>query len=174
MKLESVKPFVVLVCICIVVAALLGFTNGLTAPVIAHNNELAAQKTRMAVLPGAQDFEAVECDTESLGIDSAYKETSGLGYVITASSRGYSSMVTVTVGIGNDGTVVGLSANVSKEKGTIGSRAGKSDYTGKYVGISGSADGIDTLTGATYSSKAVRKSVNAALSAFESIGGAGK
>lgn len=174
MKFESVKPFVVLVCICIAVAALLGFTNGLTAPVIARNNELAAQETRMAVLPGAQDFEAVECDTESLGIESAYKEKSGLGYVITASGSGYGGTVTVTVGIGNDGTVVGLSANVSTETKGIGSRAGESDYTEKYVGISGSADDIDTLTGATYSSRAVRSGVNAALAAFESIGGAGK
>ncbi|MGM9522332.1 MAG: FMN-binding protein [Oscillospiraceae bacterium] len=166
---EYIKPFVVLVVICLVVAFLLAFTNSKTAPIIEENARIEAERIRSEVLPGASGFEPVECDTDALGIDSAYRETNGLGYVITASYKGYGGDVTVTVGIDNDGYVVGMNANVSTETTGVGSKAGQSDYTDRFIGISGSADGIDTISNATYSSTAVKTGVSAALSAFDAI-----
>ena len=166
---EMIKPLLVLVVICLVVSALLGFTNSVTAPIVEENERIAAEQTRRAVLAGAESFTEIECDAEALGITSAYKEDSGKGYVITAGRKGYGGEVVVTVGIDGSGKVVGLSANVSTETSGVGSKAGLPAYTDKYIGLSGSADGVDTISGATYSSTAVRNGVSAALAAYDAI-----
>lgn len=166
---EMIKPLLVLVVICLVVSALLGFTNSVTAPIVEENERIAAEQTRKAVLAGAESFTEIECDAEALGITNAYKEDSGKGYVITASRKGYGGQVVVTVGIDGSGKVVGLSANVSTETSGVGSKAGLPAYTDKYIGLSGSADGVDTISGATYSSTAVRNGVTAALAAYDAI-----
>jgi len=166
---EMIKPLIVLVLICLVVSALLGFTHSVTAPIVEENERIAAEQTRRAVLAGAESFTEIECDTEALGITSAYKEDSGKGYVITAARKGYGGDVVVTVGIDAGGSVVGLSANVSTETSGVGSKAGLPAYTDKYIGLSGSASGVDTISGATYSSSAVRNGVSAALAAFDAI-----
>ena len=49
---DMIKPIIVLLIICLVVSALLGFTNSLTAPIIAENTRIAAEQTRRAVLEG--------------------------------------------------------------------------------------------------------------------------
>lgn len=168
---DFVKPVLVLFAICVVVAALLGLVNSVTAPIIEENARVKAEQTRAAVLSGAQSFTEIECDTEALGIDSAYVEDSGLGYVITASRKGYGGYVTVTVGLDENGTIVGLNADVSTETSGVGSKAGESAYIEKYLGASGSADAVDTISNATYSSTAVKAGVNAALAAFDSVRG---
>ena len=166
---EMIKPLLVLVVICLVVSALLGFTNSVTAPIVEENERIKAEETRQSVLPGAQSFTEIACDTEALGITSAYKEDSGKGYVITAARKGYGGDVVVTVGIDANGKVVGLSANVSTETSGVGSKAGLPAYTEKYIGLSGSASGVDKISGATYSSTAVRNGVSAALAAYDAV-----
>ena len=166
---EMIKPLLVLVIICLVVSALLGFTHSVTAPIVEENERIAAEQTRRAVLAGAESFTEIECDAEALGITSAYKEDSGKGYVITAGRKGYGGQVVVTVGIDGSGKVVGLSANVSTETSGVGSKAGLPAYTDKYLGLSGNASGVDKISGATYSSTAVRNGVNAALAAYDAI-----
>ncbi len=166
---EMIKPLLVLVVICLVGAALLGFTHSVTAPIVEENERIAAELTRKSVLAGAESFSEIECDAEALGITSAYKEDSGKGYVITAARKGYGGNVIVTVGIDGSGKVVGLNANVSTETSGVGSKAGLPAYTDKYIGLSGSADGVDTISNATYSSTAVRNGVSAALAAYDAI-----
>ena len=166
---EMIKPLLVLVVICLVVSALLGFTHSVTAPIVEENERIAAEQTRKAVLAGAESFTEIDCDTEALGITSAYKEDSGKGYVITAARKGYGGNVIVTVGIDGSGKVVGLNANVSTETSGVGSKAGLPSYTDKYIGLSGSAAGVDTISNATYSSTAVRNGVSAALAAYDAI-----
>ena len=166
---EMIKPLLVLVIICLVVSALLGFTHSVTAPIVEENERIAAEATRKAVLAGSGSFTEIECDAEALGITSAYKEDAGKGYVITASRKGYGGQVVVTVGIDGSGKVVGLSANVSTETSGVGSKAGLPVYTEKYIGLSGSAAGVDKISGATYSSTAVRNGVSAALAAYDAI-----
>ena len=112
-----------------------------------------------------------ECDTEALGVTGVYKEATGLGMVITASNKGYGGNVTVTVGLDAEGNIVGIQADVSTETSGIGSKAGNEDYLNTYIGISGSADDVDTITGATYSSTAVKKGVQSVLAAYDALNG---
>ena len=50
---DMVKPFLVLVCICLVMAALLAYVHGVTEPIIEEMTLKRAEETRIAVLPGA-------------------------------------------------------------------------------------------------------------------------
>lgn len=170
---EYIKPFVVLVAICLVVSFLLAFTNSVTAGIVEENARLEAERTRQQVLPGSASFTELQVDAVALGIKSAYREDSGLGYVVTAAYKGYGGgEVEVTVGLDNDGKVIGISADVSTQTTGIGSKAGQESYLNKYIGISGSADGVDTISNATMSSTAVRTGVSAILKAFDTIKGA--
>ncbi len=166
---DLLKPIVVLLCISLAAAVLLGFVNSKTDPIIKENARIKAEQTRLAVLPGAKGFAEIEGNFAVLDIDSAYKETSGLGYVLTSSHKGYGGDVVVTVGLDPSGKIVGISANVKTETQGVGSKTGEAKYLDQYLGQSGNTASVDTLTGATYSSNAIRNSVNAILAAFEQI-----
>ena len=166
---ETAKPIVVLVAICLVVSALLGVTNSITAPIIEENARIAAEETRKAVLAGAESFSEIDCDAAALGITGAYKEDSGKGYVITAANKGYGGLVIVTVGLDAEGKIVGLDANVSTETSGVGSKAGREDYVNQFIGLTGDSGSVDTISNATYSSTAVKTGVDAALAAFSAI-----
>ena len=166
---EMIRPLLILVAICLVVAALLAVTNSVTAPIIAENKRVAAEQTRRAVLADAESFTEIACDTAALGITGAFREDSGKGYVITAAHKGYGGPVEVTVGLDADGKIIGLSVDVSKETSGVGSKAGADDYITRFIGLGGDSKGVDTISGATYSSAAVKAGVDAALAAFAEI-----
>ena len=170
---DILKPFIVLVVICLVTSALLGVTNEMTKDVIAENERAAAEATRKAVLPGATTFTEIPADP-SWGVDGVYKEDSGLGYVITAHHKGYGGDVVVTVGFDNNGSITQVSADTSTETQGVGSKAGKEDYLAQYAGVSGKAENVELITSATFSSTAVRESVNKALGAFALAAGEAK
>ena len=165
------RPVLVLLLICVVVSGLLAAVNSVTAPIIEENKAKRAEETRRAVLPGAETFEEVSCDAEALGITGFYKETAGKGYVVTAAYKGYGGPVTVTVGLDSSGQVIGLSADVSTETQGVGTKAGKDDFLNRFMGLQGSAEKVDTISNATYSSTAVRNGVDAALKAFQAVKG---
>ena len=165
---DLLKPVVVLLCIALAAAVLLGFVNSKTEPIIAENARIKAEQTRAAVLAGAKGFEEVKGDYAVYDIDSIYKETSGLGYVLTSTHKGYGGDVTVTVGLDPNGRIIGISADVKTETQGVGSKAGEARYLDKYLGQSGTAQ-VDSLTGASYTSNAVKNSVNAILNAFDKI-----
>lgn len=170
---EYIKPFVVLVAICLIVSALLAATHSVTEPVIEENARIEAENTRREVLPGSSDF--TELDVEGIdGVNSAYRENSGAGFVATAGYRGYGGEVVVTLGLDNDGRIVGISADVGSETKRIGSKAGERSYLDGFMGQSGTLTGVDKISGASYSSNAVRNDVTAILAAFDRIKEAGE
>ena len=163
---EYIKPFIVLSAICLVVSGALGLTNMVTDPIIQRNRAAAAEATRKQLLPEATEFVSVQC--EQPGIQSVYRDEGGSGYVFTASFAGYKGPVEVTVALSPEGEVLGLSADTSGETAGIGTKASGEDFLGQFLGLSGSA-GVDSISGATYSSSAVIDGVNAVLEAFEEI-----
>ena len=168
---EMVKPFLVLTVICLAVSALLGFTNYITKPVIERNEALQAEATRREVLPEADGFTELASEGYE-GVRSIYRADNGAGYVITASAQGYKGEITVTVGFDNEGTVVGLNADVSTETVGIGTKAGSDAYLANYMGLTeGAGAAVDTITSATYSSRAVRQAIDYAMAACAGVRG---
>ena len=170
---DMLYPFTVLGCICLVSAALLGYTHGVTEPMIREMKEKLAQEARIAVLPGASSFTRVDCDAEALGITGAYREDSGAGYVLSAENKGYGGNVAATVGLDPDGKIVGIRVDASSETQGVGTKVGTSAYLDQYIGNEdpGSIDGI---SGATYSSTAMKENVSAVINAFREIREAGQ
>ena len=164
---DMIKPFVVLVIICIVTGALLGYTNSLTAPVIEQNAIAAAEATRKAMLPEATGFEEIPV-TEEMHVDSIFKDVGGTGYVITASAKGYGGSVVVTVGFDNDGAILHMNVDASTETQGVGSKTANEANITKYIGLTGPVadDKSLLITSATFSSKAVRTAVQNAMDAL--------
>ncbi len=168
---EMARPVVVLVVICLVASALLGFTNAKTAPVIEENIRIEAEKTRKAVLPEANEFTefAVSDELAANGVTGIFEGDNGSGYVVTASKTGYGGAVVVTVGFDTDGKILCVKANVSTETQGVGSKVGEESMLEKFNGLSGDVSDVVLKTGATFTSDAVRDGVNAACAAVAAI-----
>ena len=182
MKTESNVMFILrlaltLLAITAVVAALLAGVNMITAPAIA---ELNAQKTQEAielVLPGGgeevADFPAVDL------VAKVYKGENG--YAVQTTPGGFDNTITMMVGIDAEGKVLGISIISHTETAGLGAVAAAGTpageaFRGGFVGKSGSVsvtkDGgeIDSITGATITSRAVCVGVNAALECVAQMG----
>ena len=182
MKTESNVMYILrlaltLLIITAVVAAALAGVNSITAPAIA---ELNAQKTQEAielVLPGGgeevTDFPAVDL------VAKVYKGENG--YAVQTTPGGFDNTITMMVGVDNTGSVLGISIISHTETAGLGAVAAAGTpageaFRGNFVGKSGSVsvtkDGgeIDSITGATITSRAVCVGVNAALEVVAQMG----
>lgn len=183
---EILIPTVSLFVICLCVTALLAVTNAVTKDAIAYQQELSAAESRQAVCPDAVDFEKVEYDVQGVECYKALDESGNLiGYAISSASRGYGGDVKVMTGINaEDGSVIainvydnsgetpGLGVNTSGEKFTS-QFAGLSSGTGvtvdKDAGKNPDSVAVDSVTGATISSRAVVDAVNQAFEAYNAV-----
>ncbi len=168
---EMARPVVVLVVICLVASALLGFTNAKTAPVIEANTLAEAEATRREVLPDATSFEKIEvsADLASQGVTGIYKGDNDSGYVVSVGKTGYGGTVTVTVGFDTEGTILLVKADVSSETQGVGSKVGEESMLAKFTGLSDDVSKVTLKTGATFTSNAVRDGVNAACAAVAAV-----
>lgn len=146
-----------------VAAVLLGLSAGLT-PVAASNAQATQDKLMAALLPDSTSFVEEEYTGEDELIQAVYKGESG--YVVRTAAPGYVGDVVLLVGVNDDGTVTGLAVQEQNETFGLGGRVqGDRDFLVQFLGTSGEAvvgEDIDALTGATVTSKAVTKAVNAA------------
>ncbi len=166
---EMLKPVVVLTIICIVVSAALAGANSITAPIIAKNAALAADASRIELLPEATDgFDPIEIQME--GITEMHKAKNGAGYVISCQGSGYGGPIKIMVAYDNDGTIVSVKILELSETPGVGDRVQTDpSFLAQFVGINGElkkGDNVDTLSGATISSTATIEALNAAHKAF--------
>ncbi len=189
MKENKVKailiPAVSLLIICVVVTALLGVTNSVTAPKI---EQLAAETeaaAKQAVLTDAVSFseeKQIEKDGNAYTYYEGFSaEESTVGYVFRTSAKGYGGDIAVMVGVKTDGTVAGVNILSISETAGLGMNATNESFLAQFLGKSGtigvmkngsSETEIQALTGATITSKAMASAVNQALALFETVGGA--
>ncbi len=112
------------------------------------------------------------------GIVKLVSDSKVLGYAVTVTSKeGYGGDIKFTVGFNMNGTVTGISMLSISETAGLGMKAKDKEFLDKYVGKSGgnfivnkdngtnsntTANEIDAISGATITSRAVTKAVNAA------------
>ena len=183
---EILIPTVSLFVICLCVTALLAVTNAVTKDAIAYQQELSAAESRQAVCPDAVDFEKVEYDVQGVECYKALDESGNLiGYAISSASHGYGGDVKVMTGINaEDGSVIainvydnsgetpGLGVNTSGEKFTsqfVGLSSGTGVTVDKDAGKNPDSVAVDSVTGATISSRAVTNAVNQAFEAYNAV-----
>lgn len=167
--MKLAKPIIVLTVICIITSALLGFTYDLTADKIDAVNKAASDAAMAQVVPGAQTFEEIEIEGVT-GLISAAKEASGLGYAFKVQDKGFGGAFVTMVGIGPDGKLTGAKLLDNNETPGLGSKTGQPKFLDQFPGKDRSLEGVQTITGATISSKAFLRCIDVAYQAFEKVG----
>ncbi|MBE6885513.1 MAG: FMN-binding protein [Ruminococcaceae bacterium] len=168
MKKEGIlKPVIVLTLIAVICGGGVAAVNALTGPVIAAAEQAAAEQARIELLPQAEAFEPVELSQEqkaATGAIEAYRAEGGNGYVVTVESRGYGGAIRIMVAVSPEGKLVNARVMSHEETTGVGTKATGEEYLSRYQDKTGEeAAKMDTVTGATVSSKAVRKALTGAL-----------
>ena len=180
--------------ISLVVAALLGFVNSITAGKIA---EIDAENTRIAmsaVAPEGSEFgDKIEVTddmvaaaaTQSGKILELYPVTNGgaeAGYVAKVSASGSQGTIVMMVGVDANKAITGISVVSHAETSGIGTKVvGNETNTAgvpvldQFVGLSGAGSlvvgsNITAISGATVSTKGITMGANAALAVADVLG----
>ena len=164
-------PVIVLVVICFVASAVLAGVFKITDPLIQTRAQEAANQAMTEVLPEGRDFTEFTGELVN-GVTAAYSTANGAGTVSSTSFNGFGGAVKLMVGVDADGKVTGIQVMEQSETPGVGSNALTADYLARYSGAD-SADGIDAYSGATFTSKAVKRGVEAALNQAGVISGGG-
>ena len=185
----------ILMVICAIVAALLGVVNGVTADKIAAIQAQKLQASLQVVFPGAE-FTKVEVTDDLSALAASPNAESGLEAIYTASTGGYAVEVPPTgfggsidmiVGIDADGNVTGVSVISHAETAGIGTKivADKPNKNGvgvltQFIGrgagegnlftVNSGSNEVDAISGATVTTKAITRGVNAASLVAEQLG----
>ncbi len=179
---ETLTLTIKLLLICAIVTGLLAFVNTITKPIIAENNQKTFELTMAEVLPDAGTFSQVELkdftpSESGVVLDSIYQSKTG-GYVVsTICSEGYGGDINVIVGVYPDGKISRVKIMTMSETPGLGAKATNPEFTDQYQHLEGNisviknakpeGNQIAAISGATVTSKAVTKAVNAALEAVE-------
>lgn len=195
MNKKIVKDAMILFAFTVVLGLLLGIVNEITKEPIAKVNYEIEQNAYREVFKDADSFEAVESFTakdaakiiekseytaDEITDVNAAKDKDGniLGYVINVTSHeGSQADISLSVGIRMDGTLNGYSITsisetpglgmLVKEKPFYSQFENKAEESYNVVKSTPAADNeIESVTGATISSRAVTNAVNASLLYF--------
>lgn len=177
-KAPTVGHLVLVLFLISAIAALcLGLVNHITADKIVAINQKNTEAAMAEVLK-ADSYTKVDYTGESVlegdvTIVAVY-QAGDAGYVVQDAPQGFGGAVSMVVGVNSDGTVSGVSIIKHSETSGLGSLAAKPAFKDQYTKSENmNADGtfsvnkdggkIQALTGATITSRAVTRGVNAAL-----------
>ena len=156
-------------------------------------NDIAAQKAQeyhlwlmQTLLPDSKEFTLEPYSGEDANIRSVHKAENG--FVIETVTYGYAGEITMFIGVNNEGKVTGLVVRDLSETFGLGAEAltdhvflkqflnssgtfevvtaapdAFSGATGEVTEVEGDTVGVDALTGATVTSKAIVRAVNSAV-----------
>lgn len=171
----------VLAVICSVAAATLAAVFEVTKAPIAASRAAVVQQAIRTVLP---EFDRVVDAAQAKAVLGpgepemypAYRDGALVGAAVKVTDRGgYGGDVTLMVGVLADGTIHAVRVLAHKETPGLGSKMGEAKFSGQFrnltpppQGLSVQKDGgtIQAITGATISSRAVTRAVNAAVKAM--------
>lgn len=169
------KLVLILFGITAVSALLMALVNGLTQDRIASLAEDRRQAAMSAVMPGENIiFSQVPFDPGTvLDMQVAYEGGILRGYCVQLTADGFGGPITLMVGVDGGSKVTGVKILDHNETAGVGTRVDDSAYLSAYRGRS-AGTGADAVSGATVTSRAVERGVDAALEAvarFEREGG---
>lgn len=145
---------------------ILGYVNQITDPIIQEKKIAAVKASLQAIFPKASQFAEVTIDENDMVV-KAY-EAVGAGYAFNVSVQGYKDLIEFIVGIDVSGKIVGLNMNYVNDTPGLGTKVGEPEFINSIVNKT-IDDKLDTITGATISSNAVIKGIDAAVAVFESL-----
>ena len=169
---NMIKPAIVLVVITIITAAVLSALNLVTKSEI----ERQLLEEKMVVIreifgdgidaPSELDYAISEPVNEIMLVTRGGVAE---GFCVDVTSTGFGGEMRILVGVNIDNTVRGVRVYSASETAGIGTKVQGEDFLSRFDGLvegisaGGGENGVDTISGATISSKAVIKGVNEAL-----------
>ena len=178
---------IVLACICLVSAAVLGLVNKVTVGPIQANTEKTVQESLRNVMPIDGDYEdvtdqysgdpvTVDVTGSVVPVKAVYK-AGDEGYVVESMSpNGFGGALDMMAGVDNDGNVTGIAIISHAETSGLGSKSTDPEWQAQFKGVNGTIgvtkDGyqINAITGSTITSRAVCDGVNTAIAVVEALG----
>ena len=161
-KTDFVLPIAVLTLICLVCAALLGYFNSLTGPIIAETVAAEEARARQEVLPEADSFTELDLDLPDTFEDGTknyvtrvYAADNGAGYVFMVTGNGYGGKGTMklVVSLSPEGAVLKTVTQSHSETAGMGSKTADESYRSQWEGVTAETiDTVDAVSGATISS----------------------
>ena len=182
MKKPVLLPVIAIVVATLVLIAASFGLNGIAA----QNAQKDHIQLMQTLLPDSKEFTLEPYSGEDANIRSVHKAENG--FVIETVTYGYAGEITMFVGVNNDGKVTGLVVRDLSETFGLGKEAltdhvflkqflnssgsfevvtaapdAFSGATGEVAEVEGDTVGVDALTGATVTSKAIVRAVNSAV-----------
>ncbi len=150
----------------------LAFVNGMTAPIIAENEERQEKESLQEMYPEASLSDFKELDVENIDsttIEKAYDYNDTI--IFKMSVTGYKDGTTFLVSINKDDLTIDkyLAISNGDTKG-LGSKVTEDEFKESLEGKDASGS-LDTISGATISSSAVVNGINEASSYVDSLKG---
>ena len=177
--IEFIKLSGVLCAITLIASLLLACVNKITLPRIVKAEEQAAVDAMRTILSDANAFKELD-----EGVFEAKKNDETIGYCINVSSAGFGGNISMIVGIGTDDKVKGIEILSHSETAGLGAKATTPDFKNRFkeknININivknetESPDEVQTITGATITSRAVAKGVSDAYAKLQSVKGGNK
>ena len=119
-----------------------------------------------AVLGGVNNIASYVSAAE-LGILQE-KEEVYMGPTVSATEKGFAGDVIVTAGLDDEGTIVYLDIQTPNETEGLGKRCSEPDFINQFIGKKGpfayGEDGVEAISGATFTSTAVINALNTIMS----------
>jgi len=172
LKEAFIKPIIVLTIICLVVSGALAVMNDITHPVITAAAAERAYAAMHAKIPDATAFELIEIasyDGMPGTVREIYRTTNDVGYIFIAVVNGFSGNITIICGVDNDGRIIRTSTLSHTETKGIGTIIEQQSFLGAFEGKDSALEGVDTVTGATISTRAFIHAINDIHEAFAII-----
>lgn len=190
MKSKEIGKLGAILCvICLVSSFILAYMNNVTKPIIEKQEQIASDNSRKEILPEADKFEKLEIsnaektaveEAKVVEVFKATKDGNKVGYTFKALPKGYGGEVEVFVGISNDGNITGVKVGRHNETPGLGAKASaefKDQYMNKSVekeievlkSGTPSDNQVIAIAGATITSKAVTRGVDASIRTFKDL-----
>mgnify|MGYP003307716184 CR=1 FL=1 len=186
---KIIKNTLILLAITLVAGVALSYVYQLTKDPIAAAQAAAKEAAYKSVMTEATAFDAIDGIDEKI---TAFNEAKAagkpaptvaealtaknaageaLGYVLTVSAKGYGGQVKIALGIDTAGTITGYAVlDCSGETAGFGARCKDADIAAQFPGKT-SADELDGISGATYTTKALKAETQAAIDFVKELGG---
>jgi electron transport complex protein RnfG len=176
---DMAKITVNLVAICAMAGVILSATWAMTDPVKIAKENQEREAALKGLIPEADSIKPVKDITLGGKEGKIYKAVAGgktIGYVVLASSKGYSSFINMLVAVDPDYKVEGIDILKHSETPGLGDQVEKDWFKGQFKGkteehlnvVKGETkDDIQAISGATISSRAVTRGVKEAVEALK-------
>ncbi len=188
-KDNGLIPAMILAIICIIATALLAFTNQITLSARQAQELAAENESKLALFPEAKEFKNLDIEpylSELPDLSAAYEvignDGEKQGILFAASSRGYGGNVPIMAAISTEGKLTGVRVMANDETPGLGKKIEEQEFLGQFADKEASIryttkigdpgkELIDSVSGATISSRAVTEALNDGLELYSMISG---